>query len=150
MIDGTKADRRTRAQEFIEYAQWMGQGVFYRWGGDDPSAWDCSGLAIECLQSFGLFPDKSDTTADGLLKRFSAQVCDSPTLGCLVFYLKQGKAYHVGIYVGGGRYISAEGGGRTTNSRATAIKQNAYVRERPVDSRSEKPVYADIFRLRGE
>ena len=35
---------------------WKYIGKFYKWGGDDPSGFDCSGFVIEILKSVGILP----------------------------------------------------------------------------------------------
>ena len=123
----------------------------YRWGGDDHHSLDCSGLVIECLKSVGLFPLDQDATADGLYKRFRGGSTDNltvaPSPGCLVFYFKDNRAYHVGIYVDEGIYITADGGDSTTISDSIAAEQNAFVKIRPV---REYPVFVDPFEVQDD
>jgi len=99
---------------------WLDWGKPYRWGGDDPGTFDCSGKVIEWLKSVGFFPRKKDTTADGLRRLFQlsvveelddAQPCD------LIFFMNRSatKAIHVETIVkniDGDLYsIGASGGG---------------------------------------
>ena len=42
-------------------------------------------------------------------------------------------------------YMGAEGGGRTTNSIEEAIRRNAFIKVRPVDSRGTNFVFANPF-----
>lgn len=117
-------------------------GLPYIWGGDDSiEGMDCSGLVIEYLQSCGLFPVDRDTTAQGLLNYFSgarSMIVDRPRFGSLVFYGKsRSRITHVAFGLDRYRIQEAGGGGRTTLTREDAIAQNAYVRIRPFDHRSD-------------
>ena len=103
-------------------------GTFYKWGGDDPSGFDCSGFVIELLKSVGLFPRKEDTTAKGLSTMY--QKVGKPEEGCLVFY--GNPIYHVEYCYNSDLSIGASGGGSTTITLAKAIKQNAFIKMRPI------------------
>lgn len=109
---------------------------------------DCSGLVIESLQGVGRFPVKDDTTANGLYEYFidRGPLVKIPMPGCLVFYFKNGRAYHVGIYLTKGLYITADGGRRSTISEEIAALQNAFVKLRPVSSRPD-PIFVDPFEM---
>ena len=76
-------------------------GVPYRWGGADPSGFDCSGLVMYVYAQLGVhlphfaaaqYRDGRHVRVDGLRP------------GDLVFF---DDLNHVGIYVGGGRFIHA-------------------------------------------
>ncbi len=116
-------------------------GVHYKWGGDDPMAgFDCSGYVIECLRSVGLYPQKSDTTAQGLYNMFKAKVDHaslvSAEFGDLVFYKNlRGRVVHVEMCLGSEICIGASGGGSRTTTVYDAIKQNAYIKCKPINSR---------------
>lgn len=111
------------------------EGLFYKWGGDDPSGFDCSGFIIEILKSVGAFPRSGDMTADGLYKRYTPCVGDE--LGNLVYWgtATNPRARHVEFCIGHGLAIGASGGGSKTLTHADAIKQNAYIKIRPYGSR---------------
>jgi len=121
--------------DFIQYAEcWIGR--WYKWGGDDPSGFDCSGYAIECLKAFDKFPRKQDTTADGLKAMFRSKEVHIPTTGCLVFWLDRNrKAYHVEIALNSWQSLGASGGGSKTKTVDDAILQNAFIKIRPISSR---------------
>lgn len=113
----------------------------YRWGGDDFSGWDCSGLVQELLLSAGGHPSPgADMTANDLYEFFSKKenhtISGQPTLGALVFYKEPSprppKIVHVAMCIDPLRMIEAGGGGSSTISRDAAIAQNAYVRIRPI------------------
>ena len=124
---------------------WSYHGTPYRWGGDDPSGFDCSGLVVEVGQSAGWFPRGHDATADGLMGRYP--LVDTPDPGDLVFWLdRNGRAYHVGILIDPTtHYIGADGGGRLVQSEADAWRGNAFVKVRPLSSRGGTHLFASPF-----
>jgi len=113
-------------------------GKPYTWGGDDPMAgMDCSGLVVEGLKSAGLIPRKRDYTADDLWKLFRHMRLDIPKCGSLCFWFdNQGTAAHVGVCINEDSYIGAEGGGIHVKTLEDAIKENAFIKIRPLFSRS--------------
>ncbi len=111
-------------------------GLPYRWGGDDTiDGFDCSGLAIELLRSVGVLQGKFDYTAASLQNIFKDNPCQ-PQFGALAFFGKEGVG-HVGFCLNETLMLEAGGGDSSTITRAIAAKQNAYVRIRPVRSRSD-------------
>ena len=123
-------------------------GVPYSWGGDDPSSFDCSGLAIEVLKSVGLLPRKGDWTSRQLAKMWPETSEIRP--GCLLFWNRGSNIGHVEIvvhtllqdlppedpnYLKHPDYlyltIGASGGGSKTLTREDAIRSNAFVKLRP-------------------
>ena len=121
-------------------------GTFYRWGGDDPEGFDCSGLVIECLKSVGLFPRRQDATAHDLWRRYSPVAVPQP--GDLVFWRRTSNAriHHVGLVIDPPHlYIGAEGGSSTTTTLEEAIRRNAFIKIRPLKSRGPIRIYADPF-----
>jgi len=116
-------------------------GLPYIWAGDDAVAgFDCSGLVIEILKSVGLLPRKGDWRARDLYKIFENKKVNSATEGCLVFFADNDIIYHVEYVWKNGLTIGASGGGSKTLTRKDAIKQNAYVKMRPL----RKDVFAIV------
>ena len=107
-------------------------GKPYLWGGDDPLAgFDCSGLIVECLKSAGRLPRNGDWTAEQLYGKFP-NVAD-PAEGCLVFWVNMsGKIIHVELCLDDVFSIGASGGGSETLTEADAVRQNAYIKIRPI------------------
>lgn len=115
---------------------WTYLGTWYRWGGDDPSAFDCSGYSIECLQSVGLFPDPGDTTAAGLWKMFENRRIRGAVEGALVFWENEsGEVAHVEICVNDTFSIGAHGG-FNIKTIDDAIEFNAFIKVRPIAGRA--------------
>lgn len=114
-------------------------GTPYRWGGDDPMAgFDCSGLVQEILASLGEDPP-GDQTAQSLHDHFLARPRRSIALcGSLAFFGSSvGAISHVGFCISPEVMLEAGGGGSATTSLEQAVKQNAYVRLRPISSRRD-------------
>ena len=74
-------------------------GVPYRWGGASPSGFDCSGLVMYVYAQLGI------SLPHYTVAQWNAGVpISSPAPGDLVFFNGLG---HVGIYIGGGRFVNA-------------------------------------------
>ena len=116
-------------------------GKPYIWGGDDIiQGFDCSGFIIELFKSVGILPRKGDWTAETLYVRFKDKIVKKAKEGCLIFFAKNGKINHVEYVWKNGLTIGASGGGSKTLTKEDAIKQNAYVKMRPM----RKDVYAIV------
>jgi cell wall-associated NlpC family hydrolase len=88
-------------ERVVRYARRL-VGVPYRWGGSSPSSgFDCSGFVRYVFARFGVALPHS-SYADYGLGRFISRWALEP--GDLVFFSGLG---HVGLYVGGGRFIHA-------------------------------------------
>jgi cell wall-associated NlpC family hydrolase len=76
------------------------RGAPYRWGAIGPRRFDCSGLTKWSFARVGKrLPrtSRAQYAAAGHIARSQARPGD------LVFFLRRGRVYHVGIYAGGGR-----------------------------------------------
>ena len=140
---------RSEAVRYIQ--QWIGKP--YKWGGDDFSGWDCSGLIHETLQSVGLEKSGYDCTANQLYLNFkNGRIVElteeSPYIrhGYLVFWFKNGKAYHVAMTINEFQICEAAGGDSDTITEEDAIRDNAYVRNRRLNYRGENYKIVDPFK----
>lgn len=127
---------------------WSFLGTPYIWGGDDPSGFDCSGFCIEVLKSVGLLPRRGDWTAEQLMNFFRHKRVDNPKEGCLVFWNSSTdplKIIHVEYCLDDLLAIGASGGGSGNRTVDDAIFNNAYIKVRPIKSRSEIWGYVDPF-----
>ena len=128
---------------FIKYVEHF-IGIPYYWGGDDPlQGFDCSGVAVEGLKGVGILPKFGDWAARNLATMFPE--VPVPKKGCLVFY-GSSIITHVGICIDSKFMIEAGGGGRDTTDIETAIQKNAFIRQRPIKSRSDIVKFVDPFK----
>ena len=125
---------------------WRCWGTLYRWGGDDPSSFDCSGFVIECLKSVGALPRKGDWTAAALYHKFPIKPANGKA-GDLAFWsnIDNGKIIHVEICVNDDLSIGASGGGSLTRTEKDAIRQNAFIKVRPIESRKHLYGFANPY-----
>jgi len=82
----------------------------YRFGGSGPTAFDCSGLVRFVHQEIGI--DVPRTAAEQYRAAIPVKLEDLEPAGDLVFY--GNPIHHTGMYIGGGKFISA-----TTHERPT-------------------------------
>ena len=82
-------------------------GYSYVYGGSKPSTgFDCSGLMYYCLTQYGYSMNR---VANDQMSQGTAVSRDQLIVGDLVFFGSGGEITHVGIYIGGGKYIAADG-----------------------------------------
>lgn len=88
-------------------------GVRYRYGGADPAAgFDCSGLVYYAYTSNGHAVPRTSREQYNAARGISlAQAAE----GDLVFFRDQETLSHVGIYLGGGRFVHAPSSGGTVS-----------------------------------
>lgn len=100
-LSGTEAARVMR-----RIADIMAQGFY----SSSTRAFDCSGLICWLFVMIGLEAKGFDLTANGLLNRYARVLALADLIaGDLVYKLKDGKAVHVGLYIGNGMVIEAKG-----------------------------------------
>ena len=129
---------------------WTWLGLPYRFGGDDFSSFDCSGLIMEILQGVGLELPADDKTADMLWLKYAQFQVAIPYAGCLIFWLNAGAmAVHVEMAIDNDHTIGAAGGGSKTLTREDAIRMNAYVKMRPLAHRGGYKI-VDPFLILGD
>lgn len=117
----------------------------YAWGGDDPmGGLDCSGYVIELLQSCGILKHGTDYTSQALhdyLDKLGALGKPVPAFGDIVFYGRGGSTRlitHVGFALNRFIVMQSAGGNSKTKTLDDAIKQNAFVKPRPLDYRKDR------------
>lgn len=81
-------------------------GKPYVYGATGPNSFDCSGLVYYCLNKAG--KKISRMTAQGYYNSCTKVKASEKQPGDLIFWAKNGKVYHVAVYVGDGMQISAE------------------------------------------
>ena len=89
------------------------QGVPYRWGGADPSGFDCSGLMMWAWARAGRSLPHSSAAQYSVTRRISGSDLQP---GDLVFY--GSPIHHVAMYIGGGQIVDALNSGTPVGGRS--------------------------------
>jgi murein DD-endopeptidase len=101
-VSASKATAATRIAKSM-----IGQP--YRYGGQSPGGFDCSGLVRYSYKSVGI---KTARTSKELRKQTKKISRKKMRAGDLVFFKGWVRTGHVGIYVGNGRFIHAPSSGK--------------------------------------
>lgn len=102
-------------------------GVPYRYGGQSPSGFDCSGLVHYAYSRAG----KNVPRTTGTLWSGTTVVADHDMQpGDVLFFSIDGKMSHVGLYLGGGRFVHAPKSGRhvSVESLSSPFYSQAFLR----------------------
>lgn len=98
-----------RGVEIVSLAEQM-VGVRYRYGGSNPSGFDCSGLVQYTHAASGIDIPRTAASQYQAARRLALSQLQP---GDLLFYNTDGKRVsHVAIYMGDGRFVHAPGHGR--------------------------------------
>lgn len=102
-------------------------GTPYRYGGQTPAGFDCSGLVH---YAYGQAGKSVPRTTGGLWSRAQPVARNELRAGDLLFFSIDGKMQHVGLYVGNGRFAHAPSSGRTVTveSLTTEFYRQAFLR----------------------
>ncbi len=84
-------------------------GVKYRYGGESPAGFDCSGLAFYAYQRAGLTIPRSSTAQQRAARPIELKQASA---GDLLFFDTSWNRHHVGIYLGKGRFVHAPSRGK--------------------------------------
>ncbi|MCR4436892.1 MAG: SH3 domain-containing C40 family peptidase [Clostridiales bacterium] len=117
-----------RGQQVVNYARKF-LGVRYVWGGTSPRGFDCSGFVQYVYRQFGVRLNRvaADQATQGIkVSRNNLKPGD------MVFFDTDGgrnNISHVGIYVGGGKFIEASSGYSTHKVIITDMSSGYYSRK---------------------
>lgn len=103
------AGSSAKGQRIISYAKQF-LGTDYKWGGTTPSGFDCSGFTQYVFSKNGISLQRTAASQSGQGTKVSKSALKP---GDLVFFDTNGgknNISHVGIYVGGGKFIHASTG----------------------------------------
>ena len=120
-----------RGAQIVQMAQQY-MGTPYVWGGSRPGGFDCSGFIYYIYGQFGISLPRM---SDGQFEMGRAISGDNLLPGDLVFFTTyEPGASHVGIYLGGGRFIhaSSAAGEVTITPLGKAYYQERYLGARRV------------------
>jgi murein DD-endopeptidase len=102
-------------------------GAPYKWGGNGPQAFDCSGLVHFIHRELGIDVPR---TAEQQFRAATRVDLDELKPGDLVFFKTRGRRVsHVGIYAGSDRFVHAPQSGRPVEIRPL---DDTYYRQRIV------------------
>ncbi len=121
-------------------------GKFYKWGGSGP-LFDCSGFTLELLKMNGFIGRGLDYTAQGQWDLFVKKRTNKVAEGCIVCYYinKTQRVGHIEYCINDKLSIGASGGGSKTLTEADAIRDNAFIKIRPIKRNRKIAGYFNPF-----
>lgn len=109
VVTKPKPKTQNKGQKIADLAKTM-VGSPYKYGGESPSGFDCSGLVFYTHGKIGLRTPRTSLQQYRSAKHVSMNKLRS---GDLIFFkLTRSPVSHVGIYVGNGRFIHAPQSGK--------------------------------------
>lgn len=130
-LTGPAVARESKYEKYLDrkadVMSWAAKlkGKPYRWGGSGPSSFDCSGYTQYVYRKAG---KKIGRTAGAQLSNPSVPK-NKKRSGDLLIFIKNGYAYHVAIYAGGGKIWESQRTGTTIGKHK--IWSSGYVVRRP-------------------
>lgn len=125
---------------------WELYGLPYKWAGDDPmEGFDCSGVPVEILKSVGKLPHEGDWAGNDLWLRFRGQRITKPIRGAVACYGTSSNIKHVMFCLDSEFCIGATGGYSATTDIQIASDQNAFIKVRPINYRTDLVGFFDPF-----
>lgn len=132
MSNEAQASGSATQDEIVNYAKQF-IGVPYKWGGNTPSGFDCSGYTTYVFnQKFGFNLPRTSGSQAGVGSAVSKSNLQKGDLVFFSFTAGSSSVGHVGIYIGNGDFISA------TSSKGIAIEDlntNSYWAPRYITAR---------------
>ncbi|MEM1092992.1 MAG: C40 family peptidase [Bacteroidota bacterium] len=104
---------RIHAQLVDAYATW--EGTPYRWGGNGPNSFDCSGLIVRVFKD--VMAINLPRTTHQMLNEGEWVARDALRVGDLVFFKPNPKGNHAGIYLGNDTFFHASSSRGVMQSR---------------------------------
>ena len=126
---GAKTAKPALGQSLVNTALGF-RGARYRYGGMSSRGFDCSGLVARVLRAHGI---RAPHNSAALYKLGRSVPKSNLAAGDLVFFRTRGRGIsHVGIYIGGGKFVHASTGRRKV---CTDTLQTGYYAQRYVGAR---------------
>lgn len=108
-------------------------GKPYRWGGNGPQNYDCSGIVCQMLKTAGYLGVDIDITAQDIFYYLQSKGwIEKRCRGAICFFGRNTKKItHIGIIMNDKNFLGANGGNASTLTDEIALRQNAKVDVRP-------------------